>query len=74
MRQPLSVKMRDGDDTHFFTERGALCGTLCARQWTTIEASTTCLACRELIEARAQFEAEASASHVVLLGRFRGGP
>ncbi len=66
--------MRDRDDTHFFNEQGALCGALRVLRFTTVASVTTCRACRELIEAREQFEAEASAFAGVFLGRFRGGP
>jgi hypothetical protein len=62
--------MADTDITHFFTGEGALCGARVACRWTLVESRTTCVACRELLEAREQFDAEASARSV-LVGRMR---
>ncbi len=57
--------------THFFTGEGALCGARAASRWTLVESRTSCAACRELIQAREQFEAEASARSVLLGGTRR---
>ncbi len=53
--------MRDPDHTHYFTEQGALCGARVASRWTLVASSTSCAACRELLQAREQYEFETSA-------------
>lgn len=57
----------ESEAVHFFTGEGALCGARFAHRWTIVDSSTSCPACRELLEARDQFEAETNAR----MGLFR---
>ncbi len=63
--------MAEPDVTHFLAGEGALCGARAASRWTLVASRTSCAACRELIQEREQFEAEASA-RAVMVGGMRG--
>ncbi len=59
------------DLTHYFTGGGALCGAQVAYRWTIVRSRTSCAACRELLEAEEQREAETAARRRTPLARIR---
>jgi hypothetical protein len=51
--------MRRLEETHLFTERGALCGARTPFHWSLSEARVTCATCRSLFDTRAEERREA---------------
>ncbi len=65
--------MSDSGETHFFTARGALCGSAQVGRWTVLRSTTSCPACRKLLDGGEPREARARAARLVPIGRIRRG-
>ncbi len=67
--------MVHAEDTHFFTDFGALCGAVPPYQWSMNEGRTTCGECQRLLAAGLRNRPvmlPPKNEEVVIRGRFRG--